>query len=348
MNDGVFWILTGVCIIVALTAISYLPLRIAPDGAAATTRDILDLQNKIRQTVIQVAGGLGILFTVYIAIQTQRNANSDLSQRYDSENAELFMKAVEAKNPEALFVMNYIALRDSKHYRETVLKLLVSSIQTASRISCRGDAYKGDDFVPDPKVQVALSILAEREDRGPSEELNLEESCLVGIDLKPGTDSSRRVSGLSGTRMSGSKMLRIDFTNVDLIGTQLMGIEAGDWHNPGWTAEIGHSLADTPNGSLRRSFVAHFTGADLTKAVFTGAGLEGADFQQATLSGATFDGANLSRADFRNAKGLDASLLIKACVGRPDQPQNREIEQPHFSEPLNQQLKDLGGVPLCS
>jgi uncharacterized protein YjbI with pentapeptide repeats len=301
--------------------------------------------------VIQVVGGLGILFTIYMAIQAQRNANFDLNQRYDRETAELFVKAVESKSPEALYVLSYIARRDQEHYQDTTIQLLISSIQTASRTSCQDNKYTGADFVPDSKVQVALRILAERRDRASSEKLNLEYSCLVGIDLRPQIQSSSRISGLSGTRMSGSRMLRVDFTDVDLIGAQLMGIESGDWRNPGWTEDIGRKLADTSDGSLRRRFVAHFSGANLTDADFTGAGLEGADFQNAVMTGAKFDGANLSRANFRHAKGLDVEKLLKACVGSPDRAQSRMTDQPLLSEddqsPVIERLRARGGVPIC-
>jgi uncharacterized protein YjbI with pentapeptide repeats len=145
-------------------------------------------------------------------------------------------------------------------------------------------------------------------------------------------------------------MLRIDFGRVDLSNAQLMGIDAGDYLNPGWTDEIGQRLhkgddgdprIGTDNGDERRRFVSHFIDANLQGADFTGAGLQGADFSGATLKDAIFDRAVISRASFKGAQQLTAKQLESACVGRPGLSEDElKLEQPYFSPGLRAEIKN--------
>jgi hypothetical protein len=171
---------------------------------------------------------------------------------------------------------------------------------------------------------------------------------------------------LGHTRMAASKMHRAKFVKAEMQGTAFMGIEAGDYQNPGWCTEIGNRLHEpakgdtrparctgTTNGEERRHFVTHFIDANLTGADFTYANVQGADFSGATLTGASFNNATISRVSFKGVTGLKAQQLEKACVGAPGMSaEELECEQPYFTEDMQAELKKNPifekGIKPCS
>src|SRR5262249_16956761 len=328
-----------------------------PVPAQLTTKErgeALDLQNKIRQTVIQIAAGLGFLFSVFMAVNAQDSSNRDLKAKYDRESAELFIKATESKSPEALYALAYIARRDKENYHDIVYRVVASLIASAAPTACADKASEPRTAAA-TKVQVAMQLLHERNVGNDISggRYNIEHSCLNGVNLQVERAIWGRYRGLVGVRASGSSLRHVDFTRTEVQGDEFMGINAGDWRNPGWEQEEHrHHLHDLDqNGQpkwsdKRRKYVAHFVDANLTGATFRGAGLEGADFSGAVLKEVEFDGANISRTSFRGAQDLTAKQLRKACVGRTDDPD--PVHQPIIDDPtLKQELDKQGGVPWC-
>jgi uncharacterized protein YjbI with pentapeptide repeats len=215
--------------------------------------------------------------------------------------------------------------------------------------ACHDEKYRNPDYQRDPTIQLAMRIIGERkiEDDPTGKRLNLEGGCFANLDL---LDEWGVVKGLSSARLSGSKMLRVDFGKADLPGAQLMGIEAGDDRNLGWSVEIGRSLhtgaegdprQGTNDGSVRRKYVSHFIDANLERADFSGAGLQGADFSGARLKGAIFNNAAISRTSFKGAQDLTADQLKYACVGNPNMSDDDiNLEQPYFSPGLRAEVKN--------
>jgi uncharacterized protein YjbI with pentapeptide repeats len=353
MNPMAFWIVGAAYLFLSLIAISLLPGFIAPAASAKkkTEREAtLDLQNKVRQTVVQVCGAVGFLFTIFLAVNAQQSSNDDLRAKFQRETAELFVKAVESKSPEALYALGYIAQRDHENYHDMVFRVLASTVKSSSGDACGPEGAKRSDA--QSRIQVAMQLLHDRKtaDDGPAARFNIEHSCLTGLDLKVETSGWGTHNGLANLRMSGAQMLRVDLTKVELQQTELMGIEAGDWHNPGWTPQIAAMLhGPDADKALRRRFVAHFIDTNLTGAKFQGAGLEGADFAGAVMKGVVLTYANLSRANFAGAQDLTPEQVLDGCVGKSSEPQNRSSEQPRLDEDLLRRVRaiDNDGVKLC-
>jgi uncharacterized protein YjbI with pentapeptide repeats len=327
---------------IMVTAVPALVVRGRPLDQAAI--DAMDLKNKVRQTLIQICGGIGFLFSIYMALSAQTSSNNDLKAKYDRETAELFVKAVESKSPEALYSLTYVAQRDSKTYHETIYQMLSSLIRSNTAENCRDES----DLTA-AKARVALRLLHERSVSNdvPGVHYNIEHSCLNGSDISVEKSEWGKYRGLAGIRGSGSSMLRVDFTKAELQDAEFMGIAAGDVHVPGWDQEPHrlelNDLDDNKDAKWkaeRRKYIAHFIDANLTGAHFDGAGLEGADFSGATLGGAVLAGANISRVNFRGAQGLTAVQLRLACV-------DDSKSQPFLFEPLRSEVEKLGGVPVC-
>jgi uncharacterized protein YjbI with pentapeptide repeats len=365
MAATTIWAIVAIYFLISMLLVAAIPSFIVrptaqktPLGEKATLGktdlDVLDLKNKVRQTVIQICGGVGFLFSVYMAISAQTlaigvqtSSNNDLKAKYDRETAELFVKAVESKSPEALYALTYVAQRDPTNYHETVYGILSSLIRSFPAEKCQDSSATTD--LAAARGRVSLRLLHERpvsSDRQGTH-YNIEHSCLDGSDISVEKAEWGRFRGLAGVRASGSSMLRINFTKTELQKAEFMGIAAGDVHNPGWEQEPHHlELNDLDDkGSPkwkaeRRKFIAHFIDANLTDALFNGAGLEGADFSGATLTGAVFEGANISRTSFRGAQGLTADQLLAACV-------DDEKSQPFLNGPLAEQISRRQGVPIC-
>jgi uncharacterized protein YjbI with pentapeptide repeats len=324
----------------------------------------IETRSKVRTAIIQVAGGIAAVLAFVTAVQ-QLNSNEDA---FRQKKADLFAKSVKElladdskpdSRAEALYILSYIA-RGDRSYHRAVYDVLATYVTDSSEAVCKDERYRSADFHRDRTIQLAIRILGERkiDDEQTAKRLNLEGSCLVGLDL---LDEWGVIKGLAKARLSGAKMLRIDFGRVDLQNAQLMGIDAGDYLNPGWTAEIGRRLhkgddgdprIGTDDGNERRRFVSHFIDANLQGADFTGAGLQGADFSGATLKDAIFDRAVISRASFKGAQQLTAKQFELACVGRPGLSEDElKLEQPYFSPDLRTEIKNSpklqGRIATC-
>jgi uncharacterized protein YjbI with pentapeptide repeats len=349
LSATAIWLIIAIYFVISGFLVTAVPGWAAPTKAGAalatTDVDVIDLKNKVRQTVLQVCGAIGVLFSVYMAIRTQDSSNNDLKAKYDRETAELFVKAVESQSPQALYALTYVARRDSEKYHETIYQMLSSLIRSNRAESCGTES--------DPaaaKARVALRLLLQRpvDQDTPNVHYNIEHACLDGSDISVEKAEWGKYRGLAGIRASGSSMLRIDFTKAELQGAVFMGIAAGDVHNPDWDKEPHRLELNVPDEkgnpkyrAERRKFVAHFIDTNLTDAVFEGAGLEGADFSGAKLGNVVFDHANISRVNFRGAQNLLADQLLAACV---DDVKN---QQPYLDDPLRGQVESRGGVPLC-
>lgn len=358
MAATAIWAIVAIYFLISMLVVAAIPAFIVRPTAQKTPLgektsldktdlDVLDLKNKVRQTVIQICGGIGFLFSVYMAISTQASSNNDLKAKYDRETAELFVKAVESKSPEALYALTYVAQRDARNYHETIYGILSSLIRSFPAEKCQDSSATAD--LAAARARVALRLLHERPVSSDPQGMryNIEHSCLDGSDISVERAEWGRFRGLAGVRASGSSMLRIDFTKTELQNAEFMGITAGDVHNPGWEQEPHrlelNDLDDkgSPKWKAeRRKFIAHFIEANLTNALFYGAGLEGADFSGATLTGAVFEGANISRASFRGTQGLSIGQLLAACV-------DDEKSQPVLDPPLAEQVRQRQGVPVC-
>jgi uncharacterized protein YjbI with pentapeptide repeats len=325
----------------------------------------IEMRSKIRASVVQVAGGIVVVAGFVGTLQQIRGTEDAFNQK----KADLFALHVkqllaEGSKPDSraqsIYILSFVA-RSDRSYHRAVFDALASYIVEASESACSGEKYRDRGFRRDPTIQLAMRIIGERKptDDLTGKRLNLEHGCFTGVDLH---DEWGVMKGLSSARLSGSKMLRVDFGKVELQGAQFQGIEASDFLNPEWTPEIGRSLHQgaqgdprkgANDGDVRRKYVAHFIDANLTNADFKGAGLQGADFSGAVLKGTNFEGAVISRASFNGAQHLTAEQLKNACVGHlAMSDDDLKHEQPYFWSELRLAIKnhpDLkNGIKRCA
>jgi uncharacterized protein YjbI with pentapeptide repeats len=373
------WI--GLYVVVSITLIILIPIYAVPidrkvddDGRLVPVPPddlgkIIDMRSKIRSSVMQTLGGLAVFGTVIKSIQGIRGTEDAFNQK----KAELFATnvkpllaadATEAARAEAIHVLSFVA-RSDRSYHRAVFDALAPYVKSASDRLCTGQKHLEAGFKLDGSIQLAMRSIGERriQDDPTGKHFDLEHGCYADLDLQ---DEWGVVKGLGHTRMADSKMHRAKFVKAEMQGTQFLGIEAGDYQNPGWCTEIGYRLHEpakgdtrpprctgTSNGEERRHFVAHFIDANLTGADFTYANIQGADFSGATLTGANFNNATISRVSFKGVTGLKAEQLENACVGAPGMTAEQlECEQPYFTEDMQAEMKSnktlANGIKPCT
>lgn len=356
-------------VLLSLFAIVFIPRRAvrAPITKRAPSLDaqakLIELRSKVRQSVLQVVGGVTAVFAFIVTLQQIRQ-NEDT---FKGKKADLFSKSITSLFDEkshlnsragAMYLLSYVARSDPSYHR-TVFDTLAGHIILMSSKACRSQMVTDSKtYQREPQIQLALRIIGERNpDHDPTgKRFNLENSCLVDVDLR---DEVNVVKGLRKARLSDSQLLRSDFTNADLSGAELRRIKASDYMNKEqWTVAIGFELnrgvdgdqrgaIDYATDQQRRQFITMFTGANLAEADFQDAELAGADFRESELRGAIFLHANIARASFVRAKNIEPDQMMKACVGQPGMDEQEfEAQQPYFSAAF---LKKLGGkrIPRC-
>ena len=357
------YILLGIVLIWAWPKVS-VPWTAKASSDLDERAKIMDMRSKVRASIIQVVGGI-VAVAAFITTIQQIHSSDDA---FNQKKADLFAthlkellgaEAKEDARAEALYILSYVA-RSDRSYHRTVYEALASFVTELSEKACAKKQYLAADYHRDRTIQRAMRIIGERksEDDPTGKRLNLERGCFVGLDL---IDEWGVVTGLAKARLSGSKMLRVDFGRADLKGVQLMGIDAGDCWNPGWDDEMGRRLhtgydgdprVGTWDGSERRKFVAHFIDTNLEGADFGGAGLQGADFSGAKLKGANFDGAVISHTSFKGSQDLTADQLKYTCVGYKEMSEKElDLEQPYVSAKLRAEIGAhpilKGKIPRC-
>jgi uncharacterized protein YjbI with pentapeptide repeats len=214
-------------------------------------------------------------------------------------------------------------------------------------------------------VQTALRAFAVHSSAIPHDhKYNLENSCLVGVDLSrpkntkhigSSSENTKTVGSdskldLQNVRLSQAILLHVNFSNVDLTNAELVGVTAGDWHNSSWSSspfrhhlhEKDSSGKNYANPYERRKYVSNFSWAVLQNANLQGAGFEGADFSHAKLQNAILLDTNISRANFEGVADLDRKQISQACVGKSSEPLLEEVKPI-----LPDHLKNVD-IPRCA
>lgn len=255
------------------------------ERSGVTGKDLAELENSSRSTLVQLLGGVALILT-FVATWLQISDARDASERTlrltaAQQETERFTRAVEqlgSPQPELRIGGIYgleQAARDIPRRRATVAQLMLAYLTTdrrlrkgdeisdfAGRVEARAEAgLSSCDVVlrpPLPDAQAALSVLLSLP-RGVRPPLDL-----TGVDL-------------SGVRMNGA-----DFTGVTLRDTSLAGAKLSD-------------------ATFDRARITG--GTDLR-----GACLRGARFDAAYIGGVEALGADLSGADLSNSERVPGNL----------------------------------------
>ena len=259
---------------IAVLAVWLIPLRQRDswERLGLTSKEVAELENGARSTVVQLVGGVALILTfvaTWVQISDTRQASERATELAEAQQeTEHFTRAVEqlgssklAARMGGIYALEQIAARDrasaeeEESRRETVAMLMIAflknnpkppesdrRIKEIKRHLARKVTYEfcgaEDAIPPRPDIQVALTVL---------------------LDLVPGVDRPRPPA-----------LDQLDLADNDHVGVRL-------------------NERDLSNANLRLASLA-------------GAKLSGVSLDRAALSGADLRGACLQRARFRGAK----------------------------------------------
>jgi hypothetical protein len=251
-------------------------------------RELLDIENTARTTLIPVVSGLGLvvtlLFTWYQIRDTRLAADETLKITHQGQLAQRYAAAIDDLDEDsvvvrtgAIYGLESIAKEAPDFYVQPVLQILISYLQTSlatpvasgSQETATTSSQQADR---DAAYRVIEALIKLPKSEGLS--LNLSGLVLADLDLR-------------GAHLEGATLIETSFRGADLTDAHLEG-------------------ADLTGADLR---AANLTRANLTAAILRGARARGP--QPATLDQTCLKGADLTTAEISVAGAVtdDATIL---------------------------------------
>jgi uncharacterized protein YjbI with pentapeptide repeats len=267
--------------------------RIAP--TVAEPKERLQLENQLRTTLAQIAGGFGLLVGLMATWQglltTQEGQITDRFTRATEQ-----LGSVTENKPRmevrvgGIYALERIA-RDSARDHAAVMALLTTYLRVVSPLTDPADEAKFAELLgkyPAEDVQAAIRVLARRELRheqtGDRLLLDLTIVDLHGIDLRGRANLDDAIFNNTDLRLAhleGASLRCAELYSAHLDGAYLVG--------------------------------ADMTGVSLMKAHLNGAILAYAKLEDASLLRAELKGADLTGVDLRRVRGLTREQVNSAA-----------------------------------
>jgi hypothetical protein len=292
--------------------------QLAPWSSELSRRDLLRLENELRQTFLLAVAAAGLLFWLALAWrraraaeETARTTAEILSGAQTSQRTERLSKAIEQlahHEPQvrlgAVYVLERLA-RESRDLHWPIVELLCAYVREHAAWEEGRPAAR---LAPD--VQGALSALGRRggEHRRDGGMLDLNRTDLRGADLK-------------GLDLRGASLVEVHLEEASLAGVQLEGADLRQAHlTRADLVEANLRGANLREAHLEAAYLveAHLENADLAGAHLEGAYLGGAFLEGADLGSAHLDGAYLYKAHLGGASLHGARVLSAIGIGRTE------------------------------
>src|SRR5262249_27882236 len=270
----------------------------APSQAWLTPRDLLLVQNELRQTLLLCLGAGLILVALALLCWRvsvhERAARASQAAQLDAQRDEHFTRAVAQLADErlevrlgAVYGLEQLAAESAARHWPAI-EVLCAFLR--SRAGWEADRPPPAKLPTD--VQAVLTVLGRRKrahEHG--EKLDLRRTDLRGADLN-GVDFSHAI--LFEAHLEGASLQAAQLAVADLRGAHLDNADL---------VEANLRGADLREAHLESTYLveAHLEGADLGGAHLAGAYLGGAYLEGADLGGAHLDGAYLYNAHLEGA-----------------------------------------------
>jgi hypothetical protein len=260
----------GIAIGGLLFLVVFLPNIAISDKLGMPISERLKAQNDVRATTLQGLGGLALLVGLYFTARNVFLGQAGLI-------TDRFTKAVEQigsgnRNVRigGIYALERIA-RDSRNYYSVILELALKLVHDTTRTVGPPASRAPIDAQLDPDVQVALTVIGRRKNRG----------------------YERKMLDLWGCNLSGADLTDGDWRNVNLYYSNLDKAQLADSNlfraGLGWACARNafFSGADMREASVRQ--------ARLNNCFFVSTDLRGADLRDAVLDGCFFGGQKDAR-----------------------------------------------------
>lgn len=336
-------------LVVAVTAAAVLLLWQLPrwqtaDAAAyLSPRELLDLQNQVRQTLAILLGagtilsGMALLWRRVTA--GERVAMDAVRLAEETQRSERFTRAVGQLGDErlevrlgAIYALEQVA-NESRQHHQPAMEVLCAYLR--ERAAWDGERPRAPRLPTD--VQAVLTVLGRRtatHEAATALRLDLRRTDLRGADLN-GVDLEHALlleAHLEGATMQGVRLAHADLRgawldNADLVEADLRGADLRQAHLDGtYMVE------------------ARLEGADLGGAHMAGAYLGGASLQGADLGGAHLDGAYLYKANLEGAS-LHAARVVSTIGVHRDERERVNRTAAEAEEPVPPETETRRGEP---
>lgn len=302
---------------VALLAWKLPQWQVAAWREAIEPRDLLALENELRQTVLLAAAGIAIAAVAYAfwrrVLAAEQTLATTLAATQDNQRTERVTRAIEQLAHDrievrlgAIFALERLA-RESAIDSSPIFQLLCAYVRQRAAWDAERPAAR-----PSEDIQAVLTVLGRRQVAaadGPP--LDLRRTDLRGADLKD-------------ARLDGTNLVEAHLEEASLQGVHLRGADLREAHLTGADLVEAHLTgADLCGAHLGAAYLveAHLENANLGGAHMEGAYLGGAHLEGADLGGAHLDGAYIYKAHLEGASLHGARILSAIGMNRDEREQ---------------------------
>lgn len=309
--------------------------------AFLTPKDLIELENQTRQTLIQVIAGAAIVGGLYLVWRrmtaTEQLASEALATVREGQLTDRFSRAVQQFGSDkveirlgGIYALERIA-QESERDHWPVMEVLCAYVRDAAAWHEERPATR----LP-VDVQAILTVVGRRSQRFETAEhhrINLSRTDLRMADLQRAQLGNAL---LLGTHLEGADLGNAVLEKADLRGAYLSETDL---------VQANLAGADLRESHLEGAYLveARLTGADLAAARLDGAYLGGAHLENADLSGAYLEGAYLHKAKMEgaslhgarmvNAVGLSRELRAQANLAKAEA--DAEGDDDHMPMPIS-------------
>lgn len=334
-------ILVGVACVVFLAVWKLPEWPVMAWKAFLTPKDLIELENQTRQTLIQVIAGAAIVAGLYLVWRrmtaTESLASQALETVREGQLTDRFSRAVQQFGSDkveirlgGIYALERIA-HESERDHWPVMEVLCAYVRDAAAWREERPATR----LP-VDVQAILTVVGRRALRFETAEhhrIDLSRTDLRMADLQKGNFGNAL---LVGAHLEGADLGNATLEKADLRGAYLSETDL---------VQANLAGADLREAHLEGAYLveARLTGADLAAARLDGAYLGGAHLENADLSGAylegaylhkaKMDGASLHGARMVNAVGLSRELRAQANLASAEA--DAEADDDHPKMPIS-------------
>jgi hypothetical protein len=303
----------------------------APWRAFLTPKDLLLVENELRQTLVLLLGAaliVGALAVLWRRIGvSERAAQASLATVQEAQRGERLTRAVGQLADErrevrvgAVYGLEQLAA-ESASQRGPIVEVLCAYLR--EHAAWTAERPQPPRLATD--IQAVLTVLGRRaRSHEAGERLDLRRVDLRGADLN---DVHLERAILVEAHLENASLQNAHLESADLRGAYLAHVDA-----------VGANLkgADLREAHLESAYLveAHLEGADLGGAYLGGAYLGGAHLEGADLGGAHLDGAYLYKAHLEGASLHGARVVSTIGIHRDERERINRTAAPPVEEPL--------------
>jgi uncharacterized protein YjbI with pentapeptide repeats len=306
--------------------------------AFLTPKDLIELENQTRQTLIQVIAGAAIVAGLYLVWRrmtaTEHLAGEALATVREGQLTDRFSRAVQQFGSDkveirlgGIYALERIA-QESERDHWPVMEVLCAYVREAAAWREERPAARLS-----VDVQAVLTVVGRRSRRFETAEhhrINLSRTDLRMADLQKAQLGNALLVGchLEGADLGNATLEKADLrgaflSETDLVQANLAGADLREAHLEGaYLVEARLTGADMAAARLDGAYLG---GAHLENADLSGAYLEGAYLHKAKMEGASLHGARMV-----NAVGLSRELRAQASLAKAEAEAEDEEHLPHM------------------